>query len=82
MTDTYSVQLHRVKRYLQRFEEIGSGKAHNQSTPDYDDDVYAFFQNCYHLKDWIKNDPVCSNWIPDVESLVDQNTRVTLAINS
>lgn len=23
---------------------------------NYQDEVYAFFLNCYHLKDWIKND--------------------------
>lgn len=26
------------------------------SSEHYLDDIYAFFQNCYHLKDWLKND--------------------------
>jgi hypothetical protein len=25
------------------------------------DDTYMFFQNCYHLKDWLKNDPTFGN---------------------
>ena len=27
---------------------------------NYLDEIYAFFQNCYHIKDWIKNDPQLS----------------------
>jgi hypothetical protein len=38
----------------------------------YEDDVYAFFQNCYHLKDWIKNDQNCSEW-SDVEKMINEN---------
>ena len=24
---------------------------------NYDDEVYAFFESTWHLKDWLKNDP-------------------------
>ena len=35
------------------------------------DIVYAFFQNCHHLKDWIQNDPVLSNTHPDIKDKID-----------
>ena len=44
-------QFARVRRFLQRIQ------THNRSATDYDDDMWAFFQNCWHLKDWIKHDP-------------------------
>jgi hypothetical protein len=29
---------------------------HNRKLVDYEDDVWNFFLNCWHLTDWIKND--------------------------
>jgi len=29
---------------------------HNRKLVNYEDDVWSFFQNCWHLADWIKND--------------------------
>lgn len=72
MTAKYIEQLERTKRYLKRFSDINTGIIHTQASPNYDDDVYAFFQNCYHLKDWIKNDPYCSKW-GKVEKFIDSN---------
>ena len=36
-------------------------KDQDRSTLYYSDDIWAFFQNCWHLKDWIKNDPMLLN---------------------
>jgi hypothetical protein len=33
-------------------------KNQDRGTLDYSEDIWAFFQNCWHLKDWIKNDPM------------------------
>src|SRR5262245_44176756 len=50
-------QWERVRRYYARFKAINDGTEHAAASSDYYiDDIYAFFQNCYHLKDWIKND--------------------------
>lgn len=43
-------QFDRVLRYLNRIED------QNRGSIEYDDDLWSFFQNCWHLKDWIKND--------------------------
>ena len=48
----YMEQLNRVRRMLERIN-----RNQNRSADDYGDDVWSFFQNCWHLKDWIKNDP-------------------------
>jgi hypothetical protein len=55
----YEEQLDRVRRYYGRFLQHVEGIAVEMPvriSPEYMDDVYAFFQNCYHLKDWLKND--------------------------
>lgn len=46
----YKEQLQRTRRYLQRIEQ------HDRPEDQYGDDMWSFFQNCWHLKDWIKND--------------------------
>lgn len=49
-------QLACVKRYLDRFKELNDGLVMSRPSEYYIDDVYSFFENCHHLKDWIKND--------------------------
>jgi hypothetical protein len=44
-------QFERVKRYLNKIED------QDRDSTAYDDDLWSFFQNCHHLKDWIINDP-------------------------
>ena len=56
----YSQQLDRVKRFLVRIED----QDRDQTT--YEDDLWSFFQNCWHLKDWIKNDSSISQDVRDV----------------
>jgi len=52
----YKEQLERLKRWYNRFSELNKGKIHDRESSYYIDEVHAFFPNCYHLKDWIKND--------------------------
>jgi len=63
MTDLrkHQEQFDRTKRWYERIKKIDQGKPHNLSfvnlPPKYFyDEVYAFFINCYHLKDWILYD--------------------------
>jgi len=46
----YIEQFQRVNRYMVRLED------QSRDSTEYDDDLWSFFQNCWHLKDWIKND--------------------------
>ena len=41
-----------------------------QSSVAYDDDLQHFFQDCWHLKEWIRNDPSAGIGA-DIESEVD-----------
>jgi hypothetical protein len=54
---TYLDQFARVARWHDRLKEVNRGKSHDRNTQFYEDELYAFFMNCYHLKDWIKADP-------------------------
>lgn len=43
----------------------------NYDSINYDDNLYSFFQNCWHLKDWIKNDDKVDKSVRDnIESFV------------
>jgi len=53
----YLEQFERVKRHYARFQKLNAGRPHDVPSEEYFDDVYAFFQNCYHLKEYLKNDP-------------------------
>lgn len=55
----YNEQFQRVKRYLEKV------KNQDRGILEYSDDIWAFFQNCWHLKDWIKNDPMLPKKIRD-----------------
>jgi hypothetical protein len=52
----YREQYDRMKRWYERFAAIDQGRPHDIASDNYLDEIYAFFLNCYHLKDWIKFD--------------------------
>lgn len=55
---SFEEQYCRVIRWYGRFQAINDGLVHSRPSDNYMDEIYSFFQNCYHLKDWIKNDPL------------------------
>jgi len=55
--ETWNDQWNRVIRYYDRFCTMNNGVAPYGNHSDYYfDDMRAFFQNCYHLKDWLEKD--------------------------
>ncbi len=60
----HQVQLQRVRRYYQRFKRLNDGIVHTVESENYVDDVYAFFESCYHLKDWVLNDRSFGRYTP------------------
>lgn len=66
-------QWERVKRFYERFKQIDRGKLHNMPSSNYEDEAYAFFVFCYHLKDWIIEDDLLSLVKREVERFVQSN---------
>lgn len=53
-------QWERVKIGLGRTQAIYAGRSEPEGTSGAAYDVFTFFVNCHHLKDWIKNDVTLS----------------------
>jgi hypothetical protein len=76
---TYLDQYRRMMRSYERFASIDRGRVYDPSSENYSDEVFAFFLNCYHLKDWIKNDKgarVIAH--TDVEGLINSSYPLKL----
>lgn len=67
--DVAQEQFHRAERWLHRLSAISNGTFHPISDEGFHDNpqdyVFAAFQNCYHIKDWLKNAPGWKDSIPD-----------------
>jgi hypothetical protein len=74
----YLEQWERVNRWYNRFKMINTGRPHDQPSENYQDDVYAFFLNCYHLKDWIRNDQSTGAAAGKVEKFVENSVELNL----
>ena len=74
----YIEQFERVKRWYGRMIKINQGLQHNLPSDNYQDEVYAFFLNCYHLKDWIKNDKSSGTLAEKVEKFVETNNELCI----
>jgi hypothetical protein len=69
-------QWERVQRYLERLQ--GYMVPHDVDGHRVLDDAYAFFQNCHHLKDWLKNDPESGLTGQEVEAVVSGSPDLKL----
>ena len=75
---TAEEQIARVARHFRRFREYEGGLPADMGVSlDHKDLVYAFFLNCYHLKDWIKADPALAP-LGDVEAFINRSPALRL----
>ncbi len=63
----YRDQVDRMTRSRERLESLASAERENASKAqlDYEDAVLAFFQNAWHLKDWVRHDPTIPQPVRD-----------------
>jgi hypothetical protein len=54
----YRNQLDRARRFLERAERSTNEDDDPMTDVEFQDMMWAFFQNCWHVKDWVVNDPV------------------------
>lgn len=71
----WASQWGRVQRSHQRLPWEGFEWASVVTGEHLRDDVVHFFMDCYHLKDWLKNDPQITLQ-GDVEELIQQSTAL------
>ena len=85
---TWQAQFGLMQRWLIRLRAADAGDLSYMDQkwcgPDiglllYKDDAIAFFQACYHLKDWLKRDPASRDKASDVEDYVANTTCLQLA---
>ncbi len=77
--ERYREQLARTHRYYERFKKLNEGSAKEPSSEANMDDIYAFFQNCYHLKDWLKNDPAYTfHSSEEIEDHVSKSSELSI----
>jgi hypothetical protein len=72
---TWNEQWDRAKRYYDRFKLMNEGfEGHGEPSDYHFDDMLAFFQNCFHLRDWLEIDNFKSVKIPKTPTLYVDDT--------
>ena len=75
----YRDQLDRVRRLLDRVEaaaDVDWGTEFNEH--DFQDDVWNLFQACWHVKDWVKHDPLVPQPMKDAIKLQAESNSLLL----
>jgi len=62
-----------AKRVLRSFKKLPKNNFSKIITEKIKDNYYHFFQDAYHLKDWIVNDPKLNIKKKDVNNFIDNN---------
>jgi hypothetical protein len=71
----YREQYDRMYRWYKRFSNLKNGRPHDFESENYIDEIYAFFVNAYHVKDWIKNDHELQKSVRDVVEQYINDTK-------
>ena len=74
----YIEQLKSTRRWYKKLELIYHDELESADVLEKKDIIFAFFQNCYHLKDWIKNDPSLEINKQIVEDFIKGNLCFTI----
>ena len=75
----YQDQLKRVERYYKKIEDLPCGVGETEKSWLYCDDIYTFFMHCYHLKDYLKNDPEYTKHTnSEIESYISSTRSLSL----
>lgn len=64
----YMHQLDRARRFLDRVQRHFDDW-NDMNDVEFQDDMWSFFQHCWHIKDWVKNDPQV--WPAQVKAVSD-----------
>ena len=75
---SYRDQWGRLKRSHQRLKQMDEGQADDIHSENYRDEIYAFFMNCHHLKDWLINDPGFPASKTEVDCYINSNKELQI----
>lgn len=75
----YRNQLDRARRMLERIETAASNLDFIEiDDVAFQDDVWSFFQACWHVKDWVRHDPLVPQATKDAIKQQAERSRVLL----
>ncbi len=79
----YQDQLERTRRWLKRLENASSHSSNDINNPmppekheEYEDYLYSFFQNCWHVKDWILADTGAPQRLQEAVRRVNEQGKI------
>jgi hypothetical protein len=80
-TEKYLQQFKRMLRWYEKFEELNKGRTHSKNSFFYEDYIFSFFLNCYHLKDWIINDHALNIPALLVEDFINKSQYLKISVD-
>lgn len=74
--EEWFTQFERMHRWYKRIKDHQNAAIGGGLSSEAEDCIYAFFQNCYHLRDWV----IKSNVVPqkEVEQLIKSNIELQI----